>query len=213
MSRATDQLAEELPLRYTTPPEWATHALADPLALLCDHAHLEKKAATNALDLLTRWPEREPPEHWLRVVTAVARDEIEHLAIVIRLIHKRGGRMDKMHRNAYASQLRSLVRYGRGPQELVDRLMVSALIEARSCERFALLGRACPDPELAKLYNGLYASEAGHYRTFLELVERVPGARSAEARWNEILDAEAEIIQRMPPGPAMHSGLPGGANG
>src|SRR6201996_6026966 len=127
-----------LPLRYQTPESWATAALSRPLELLNDHAHLEKKAATNALELLNRWPEPNPPENWVAAMTAIARDEVEHLATVSRLLARRGGRLPKPHATPYASELHKLVRKGRGSEELVDRLMISALIEARSCERFKL---------------------------------------------------------------------------
>src|SRR6188508_1188491 len=123
----------ELPLRYQTPPTWAAGVLARPLELLNDHAHLEKKAAANALELLNRWPEPAPPENWVAAMTAVARDEVEHLAVVSRLLARRGGRLTKSHANPYASELHKLVRKGRGSEELLDRLMISSLIEARSC--------------------------------------------------------------------------------
>src|SRR5438874_4257741 len=145
----------ELPLRYQTPSSWATAALARPLELLNDHAHLEKKAASNALELLNRWPEPNPPENWVAAMTAIARDEVEHLAVVSRLLARRGGRLTRQHGNPYAAGLHKLVRRGTGPGELIDRLMISALIEARSCERFNLLADACEDRELAKLYQGL----------------------------------------------------------
>src|SRR4051794_35744765 len=99
----------ELPLLYQTPAIWASQVLADPLALLNDHAHLEKKAATNALALLHRWPEPTPPENWVAAMTAVARDEVEHLAVVCRLLARRGGTLTKSHANAYASDLHNLV--------------------------------------------------------------------------------------------------------
>src|SRR5688572_18229693 len=143
----------KLPLRYETPPQWAHDALSRPLELLNDHAHLEKKAASNALELLNRWPEPNPPENWVAAMTAVARDEVEHLAVVSRLLARRGGKLTKSHANPYASDLHKLVRKGRGSEELVDRLMISALIEARSCERFKLLGdHVTDDVELQKLY-------------------------------------------------------------
>src|SRR5215213_4622160 len=127
----------ELPLKYETPLRWATEALRHPLELLNDHAHLEKKAAANALELLNRWPEPSPPENWVAAMTAVARDEVEHLATVSRLLARRGGTLTRQHANPYAADLHKLVRRGKGKEELVDRLMISALIEARSCERFA----------------------------------------------------------------------------
>lgn len=197
----------DLPLRYQTPGRWAQGALERPLELLNDHAHLEKKAAANALELLNRWPQPVAPENWVATMTAVARDEIEHLAVVTKLLSRRGGRLTRSHQNGYASALRKQVRLGAGLDELVDRLLVSALIEARSCERFALLGEACEDAALAKLYRGLWASEAGHYRVFLGLARELPEARQVDERWGDMLDAEAKIIQAQPPGPRMHAGV------
>jgi tRNA-(ms[2]io[6]A)-hydroxylase len=198
----------DLPLRYHTPASWAQAVLHKPLELLNDHAHLEKKAATNALELLNRFPEPNPPENWVTAMTAVARDEVEHLAVVTRLLARRGGKLSRQHRNEYASRLRDLVRMGTGPGELVDRLMISALIEARSCERFKLLAGACQDDrELAKVYSGLWASEHGHYRTFIQLAEQIQPEKLVAKRWDEMLDAEARIIESQPPGPRMHSGM------
>lgn len=202
----TDRDAD-LPLRFATPSAWAEQALRDPLALLNDHAHLEKKAATNALELLNRYPEPNPPENWVAAMTAIARDEVEHLAVVSRILARRGGRLSRQHRNEYASRLRGLVRMGRGPGELVDRLMISALIEARSCERFKLLAEVCDDAELAKLYRGLWASEHGHYRTFIQLAEQIQPEKLVAKRWGEMLDAEAKLIAEQSPGPRMHSGV------
>src|SRR3982751_2590922 len=108
----------DLPLRYQTPVVWADRALDQPLELLNDHAHLEKKAATNALELLNRWPEPSPPENWVAAMTAIARDEVEHLAVVSRLLARRGGRFTRQHSNPYASELHKLVRRGAGPGEL-----------------------------------------------------------------------------------------------
>ncbi len=201
----------DLPLRYATPPAWATAVLARPLDLLNDHAHLEKKAAANALELLNRWPEPNPPENWVQAMTAIARDEVEHLSFVSRMLARRGGRLTRQHGNPYASALHRLVRRGRGIEELVDRLMISALIEARSCERFKLLGESVQeDTELKKLYRGLWASEHGHYRTFIQLAEQVQEERAVAKRWDEMLDAEADLIRDQPPGPRMHSGVGSG---
>jgi tRNA-(ms[2]io[6]A)-hydroxylase len=197
----------ELPLRFITPARWATEVLADPLALLNDHAHLEKKAAANALELLNRWPQPCPPENWVTAMTAVARDEVEHLAVVTRLLARRGGKLSRQHSNPYASDLHKLVRKGLGRGELIDRLMISSLIEARSCERFLLLANASQDAELARLYKGLWASEHGHYLSFLNLAEVIEPPEQVAARWNEMLELEAQIIGRQPPGPRMHSGL------
>lgn len=196
----------DLPLLYQTPESWAACVLREPLKLLNDHAHLEKKAASNALELLNRWPEPNPPENWVAAMTAIARDEAEHLGVVTRLLVRRGGRLTRNHRNAYANALRDLVRLGEGSRETLDRLMISALIEARSCERFDLLGRYCDDAQLGKLYRGLWASEHGHYKVFLDLARQMPSDEDVDQRWQQMLEAEARIIARQPPGPSMHSG-------
>lgn len=201
-------LPSQLPLRWQTPPSWAASALSDPLALLNDHAHLEKKAAVNALDLLLLWPAPDPPEHWVAAMTSIANDEVAHLQTVTRLLARRGGELSRLHMNPYAAELRKALRRGQGVGEVIDRLLVSALIEARSCERFHLLASHAQDVELARLYNGLYASEAGHYKVFLSLARSLKSRHDVEARWEDLLEYEADVIQRQEPGPTMHSGVP-----
>jgi len=199
--------AEKFPLRYGTPEHWADEALRDPSALLSDHAYLERKAASNALEMLNRWPEPNRPDEWELVLSGVAKDEARHLDQVLKLLARRRGKLARLHRSTYANDLRALVRAGRGKEEILDRLLVSALIEARSCERFMLLARRCKDKELARFYRSLQASEAGHYTVFLRLGRRVLSPRLVEGRWREMLEAEARIIQRQAPGPGIHSGL------
>jgi tRNA-(ms[2]io[6]A)-hydroxylase len=202
-----DALAE-LPLRSRTPLAWAQSVLQDPLSLLIDHAVLEKKAANNAMDMLTRWPGDFVPG-WVETMTSVARDEAAHLSQVVRILGRRGGRLNRSHQNAYAKELRLLVRAGQ-PHEAIDRLFVSSLIEARSCERFAVLAEAAaePDPELAAFYTALFSSELGHFKIFLKLAYKLGERAELEARWDEMLAHEARIITAQKPGPRIHSGLP-----
>ena len=195
---------EALPLHSRTTIEWARGVLSEPIRLLIDHAFLEKKAATNALELLTRWPGDWVPG-WVETMTSVARDEAAHLAQVMRILTRRGGRLDRIHKNPYANSLRLLVRKG-DPAEILDRLLVSALIEVRSCERFAMLAAASGDAELAGFYEALFASEFGHYRVFLELARKMMDAPVVEARWQQLLALEAEILARQESGPRIHSG-------
>jgi len=197
----------EIPLKYRTPDRWAEEVLRQPLALLSDHAYLEKKAASNALELMNRWPEPVCPEGWVNTLVSVARDEAVHLYSVTRLLSQRGGRLERLHKNPYANDLRRLVRKGAGIQELLDRLLVSALIEARSCERFEVLSRVCQDAELSQFYRSLWGSEFGHYTVFLQLARDIVQERRVEARWSEMVQAEALIIASQPLGPRMHSGL------
>jgi tRNA-(ms[2]io[6]A)-hydroxylase len=195
---------DKLPLHSRTPVEWARAVLADPIRLLIDHAFLEKKAATNALELLTRWP-GEWMDGWVETMTGVARDEAAHLAQVTRILLRRGGRLDRVHKNPYANSLRLLVRKG-DPGEILDRLLVSAVIEVRSCERFAVLAAASSDAELAAFYEALFSSEFGHYRVFLELARKMADRAAVEARWQQLLATEAEILARQEAGPRIHSG-------
>ncbi|MGJ5815765.1 tRNA-(ms[2]io[6]A)-hydroxylase [Paludibaculum fermentans] len=198
---------EDMPLLSRTPVDWAHSVLGDPLRLLVDHAFLEKKAATNALELLTRWP-NDWLDGWVETMTGVARDETAHLAQVTRILLRRGGRLERVHKNPYANALRLMVRKGEAT-ELLDRLLISALIEVRSCERFLALAEASDDRELAEFYKALYASESGHYRVFLKLARKIAKPVVAEARWREMLLAEARILSEQEVGPRIHSGWPG----
>jgi tRNA-(ms[2]io[6]A)-hydroxylase len=202
MSQATAQL----PLHSLTPHEWGRAVLREPILLLIDHAFLERKAANNALELMTRWPNEWVPG-WVETMTGVARDEAAHLAQVTRILLKRGGRLARVHKNPYANALRLLVRKG-GANEVLDRLLVSALIEARSCERFAVLSAAATeDPELANFYGNLFLSEMGHYKVFLRLARKVGPRTAVEARWQEMLASEARILEEQEAGPRIHSGV------
>ncbi len=198
---------ETLPLHSRTPVEWGRAVLTDTLSLLSDHAFLEKKAAANALELLTRWPDG-GVDGWVETMTDIARDEAVHLSQVTRILTKRGGAIDRGHRNPYAKALRQLVRMG-SQGETLDRLLTSALIEIRSCERFAVLAEAATeDAELEAFYRSLFGSEFGHYRVFLKLAKKIAPEEEVEERWQELLAAEARILAEQSAGPRIHSGVP-----
>jgi tRNA-(ms[2]io[6]A)-hydroxylase len=194
-----------LPLHSRTPVEWGQRVLADPLSLLADHVFLEKKAANNAMELMTRWPNDWMPG-WVETMTAIARDEAAHLAQVTRILIRRGGRLERIHKNPYANSLRLLVRKGE-PFEILDRLFVSALIEARSCERFAVLAAASEDAELAAFYQALFSSELGHYKVFLKLARKIADEATVDFRWQQMLTAEAHILSQQPLASTIHSGV------
>lgn len=205
-------LAADYPLRTRTPGDWAAAVLREPPALLSDHAYLEKKAALNALELLNRWPDPARAQEWSVCLASIADDEASHLSAVMKILTRRRGRLERNHRNPYASALRGLVRRGKAQRELLDRLLVSALIEVRSCERFEVLASHClgvgRDAELGRFYQRLGASERGHFTVFLRLAEFAVPHDEVEIRWEEMLDAEAEILAAQPAGPRIHSGLP-----
>jgi len=206
-SHDVNDKSKDLPLLTRTSPEWGRAVLEFPIPLLIDHAFLEKKAANNALDMLTRWPGEPVPAGWVETMTGVARDEASHLSQVVRLLGRRGGKLARHHKSTYANALRALVRKG-GTGEMLDRLLVSALIEARSCERFGVLAEVCEDPELAAFYKALYSSELGHYNVFLRLATKLIDREQVQARWSELLESEARIIKDQPPGIGIHSGTP-----
>ncbi len=197
----------DLPLHFTTPDSWAEKPLSNLPALMSDHAYLERKAASNALELLNRWPAPNHPETWTSTISSIARDEASHLNAVVRIMRARGWDLERLHRGRYPGDLRTMVRLGKGPHEVLDRLLVSALIEARSCERFGILARVCDDKELADFYGGLYVSELGHYKVFKQLGGHVLPEDEVEWRWEQMLDQEADIIQQQPVGIGLHSGI------
>jgi tRNA-(ms[2]io[6]A)-hydroxylase len=163
------------------------------------------------MELLTRWPGDWLPG-WVETMTGIARDETAHLAQATRLLVRRGGRLERIHKNPYANELRLLVRKG-SAGEILDRLFISALIELRSCERFAVLAATSADEELAAFYHALYSSELGHYKVFLKLAQKLAlksqiGKRAVEERWAQMLEHEARILARQLPGPRIHSGVP-----
>jgi len=200
-------------LTHPTSERWVDIALANLDAVLVDHAHCEMKAATNALSLAVR--ASETPGVVAELVT-LAEEELVHFRRVLSELELRGVALGPPPPDGYAVELRKTVRAHRdlghplrASQQidaLIDRLLVAALIEARSCERFSLLAQACEDRELAKLYQGLWASEHGHYRTFIQLAEQIRPPKVVAKRWEEMLDAEAEIIRGQAPGARMHSG-------
>jgi tRNA 2-(methylsulfanyl)-N6-isopentenyladenosine37 hydroxylase len=202
----TAEIVDAMPLRSRTPRAWGDAVLRDPVSLLADHAFLEMKAANNAMDLMTRWPGDWVPG-WVETMTSVARDEAAHLAQVSKLLLQRGGRLTRGHSNPYARDLRALVRRG-GDPEVLDRLFVSALIELRSCERFAVLTEASTgDAPLHALYKALFRSEHGHYKVFLKLAYKAADRETAEARWALMLEREAAILAQQKPGARIHSGI------
>ena len=115
--------------------------------------------------------------------------------------------MTRSHRNPYAQALREQIRTGATPDELVDKLLVSSLIEARSCERFKLLAEETDDSELKKIYSGLWSSEFDHFKVFLELASLIESKHLVEKRWEWFLKKEAMIIRSQCYSPTMHSYL------
>jgi len=190
-----------LNLASKTDPGWVKTALSDLDELLLDHAHCERKAAGMALRLMFRYPDR-PFLH--APLSRLAREELSHYEEVLRVLAARGGSMRRQRPSPYAGRLYHCVRSAE-PERLVDTLLVCALIEARSCERFQLLADAVDDSDLRALYKGLLASEARHHGSYLELAARAGDERAARTRLLELAQREAEIIADPSPMVRMHT--------
>jgi tRNA-(ms[2]io[6]A)-hydroxylase len=179
-------------LRSRTDPRWAAVAAGDLAATLADHAHCEKKAAASALKLIADHPDR--PEQ-VRALAKLAQEELSHLLAVQVELARLGFAPTPDEGDRYAQALVRLVRSG--GHALLDRLLVSALIEARSCERLVLLGEALTDRRLRDLYARLAQSEGGHERLFVDLAVRKAG-EAARARLEELAAEEARVVAALP---------------
>jgi tRNA 2-(methylsulfanyl)-N6-isopentenyladenosine37 hydroxylase len=198
-------------LTHSTDPRWVHLALENLDAVLVDHAHCEMKAATNALSLAVRAAHK--PAVVTRLV-ALAEEELAHFRRVYAELERRGVPLGSPPPDDYAAELRKLARASAGTRRdptsaLLDRLLVAALIEARSCERFRLLARALAErgpPDLARLYGDLLGSEAKHFAVFVDLARQVaaPDASRADARLSELASIEGELSARLAGSPSIH---------
>jgi len=169
--------------------------------ILVDHAHCEKKAAGVAMNLLFSYVDR--PEV-ARTMPEIVTEELDHFRLVLDLLERRGIRFRKLAPGGYAQALHELIRREE-PHRAVDRLLVASLIEARSCERFALLAEHVADTELRDFYRGLFESEARHHTTYVQAACGFAPEAIVRGRLRELATAEAAIIDRGDPLPRMHS--------
>ncbi|MFO0760904.1 MAG: tRNA-(ms[2]io[6]A)-hydroxylase [Byssovorax sp.] len=194
-------------LTHPTDPRWAEIALGDLDALLADHAHCEMKAASNALSLSTRWP---ATPRIARALIDLAEEELRHFRAVVDELARRNIPLGRPEVDAYAAELRKIAQAGgkKGAEaSFVDRLLVGALIEARSCERFRMLADALAarGDALAPFYEELFASEARHYRVLLDLAIEVAGDEGAvRARLDALSRAEGELCRTLGTRPSIH---------
>ena len=191
-------------LHCATPAAWVGAALANQDLLLVDHANCEKKAAATALNLMYRYVGR---HRLLTRLSRLAREELRHFEQVIALMKARGIDYPQLTASRYAGGLRQLVR-SHEPARLVDTLLVGAIIEARSCERFAALVPVL-DAELAQFYASLLKSESRHFTDYLKLAEEAGSAQEVAERLPILLQRERELIESPDPEFRFHSGVPG----
>lgn len=184
----------------TTDPRWLPQALADFDAVLLDHAHCEKKAAASAMSLVAAYPDRTV---LVRRCVKLAQEELRHFYQVHGLIVRRGLTLQRDGGDPYARALLALMRSG-VRERLMDRLLISALIEARSCERLELLAGGLEDAAYAKFYRALAIAERGHHRLFVGLAELYAEPALVSARLAELAVCEAEILAAQPLAPRIH---------
>ena len=192
-------------LRVATDPEWANEAVKDLDAVLMDHAHCEMKAATNALSLVVRYASDDIG--LIEALTKIAREELEHFERVVSFLKSRGLTLGAPPVDEYAAQLRKAMNRlpdVEGLPLIVDRLLIGALIEARSCERFKLLLSASSTSvpaDLRAFYDELFAAEARHYREYVDLA--ISAATPAkmehliEGRLDRLAEEEARIVKEL----------------
>lgn len=190
-----------LSLSAPTSPEWLKQVENSLEELLIDHALCEKKAAVAAMNLMFAYPEN---RNLSRAMQEIVQEELDHFDQVVVLIQKRGFRFRKLPPSRYGELLHRQVSSDE-PLRAADRLLVAGLIEARSCERFALLRDHLSDPELAAFYGSLFESEARHHSTYVRLAKDYIPEDQVRKRLEELAEAEAEIISQGSELPRMHS--------
>jgi len=180
-----------LNLKSSTAPWWLETVEAHLEEVLIDHAHCEKKAAGTALNLIFHYVDKLP---LIRELTPIVNEELAHFQLVLDLLEERGMTFRRLVPSSYGRKLNDLVRKNE-PQRAIDRLLVAALIEARSCERFQLLRDRLQDQNLARFYGSLYASEARHHATYVDLARLFDrDGKEVDLRLDELASAEAAII-------------------
>ncbi len=185
-----------LGLKLPTDPRWANIAEKNIEEILVDHAYCEQKAASTAISLIVTFPEH--PE-LVNEMTALAREEMGHFKMVHDKLQQRGLKLGWERKDEYVIKLRSFFpKGGSRSTQLVHRLLIAGLIEARSCERFRLLSEKLEDKELAEFYRNLMVSEANHYTMFLKFARQYgEDKKEVDRKWQELLEYEAQIMKDL----------------
>lgn len=184
-----------LGLELPTDPRWVNIAEKNIEDILVDHAYCEQKAASSCITLIVQYYDK---SKLVDVLSPVVAEEWSHFERVVNELKKRGFELGAPRRDEYVEALNHVIRKGGSrEQQLMEKLLMNALIEARSCERFKILWKNIHDPELAEFYHELMISEAGHYKTFIKLAKEYVSEEMVMARWRELLEQEAEIVKGM----------------
>ncbi|TVQ79010.1 MAG: tRNA-(ms[2]io[6]A)-hydroxylase [Flavobacteriales bacterium] len=184
-----------LGLKLPTDPRWVNIAEKHIDEILTDHAFCEQKAASTAISLIVTYPEL---SDLVREMSALAREEMSHFEMVFKKIEERGLQLGRERKDEYVNRLMDFFpKTSDRMERLTQRLLLAALIEARSCERFKLISENISDPDLAKFYHKLMVSEAGHYTLFIRLARQYGNREEVDAKWKALLEFEADIIKNL----------------
>ena len=183
-----------LGLQFKTKTSWTVIAKDDLQQLLTDHAFAEQKAAANAISIIINYSEE---TEMVSAMSDIAIEEMEHFRMVHQLMIKRGMVLGREQKNDYAKHLHSFFTKTSDRNEaLIQRLLIAALIEARSCERFDVFSKNIDDKELADFYKDLMISEANHYKIFLGFARQYQDRKIVDKKWNNLLEYEAEFMKK-----------------
>lgn len=187
-------------LKAKTPAAWAAKALADFDSFLLDHASCERKASAVGMSMVAHYPDR---TEMIEPMIQFAREELEHFHQVYRVIEKRGLQLTSDTKDEYVNLLLKHVR-PESEDRFLDRLLISGIIEARGTERMGLVADALSEPALKNLYVRLTRAEDRHKDFFVRMALLYFSNDEVSSRLDELLDAESEIIEQLPPRNALH---------
>jgi len=184
-----------LGLQLETDPRWVDIASKSIEEILVDHAFCEQKAASTGISLIIRFSDC---QDLVEEVTEIVAEEWAHFERVLKELKKRGYHLGEPRKDDYVVKLQKIEHKGGSREtQIMEKLLLSALIEARSCERFKLLHENLVDPELKKFYYEFMVSEAGHYITFVNLAKKYNPEEKVKNRLKEMLALEAEIVRNL----------------
>ncbi|MGI4021587.1 MAG: tRNA-(ms[2]io[6]A)-hydroxylase [Janthinobacterium lividum] len=192
-----------LKLQLPTDPNWVTNVVQSNIEeILIDHAFCEQKAASNAITLIVQNPNL---SDLVQEMVQLAQEELDHFKRVHDLILQRGFVLGRERKDNYVNELAKFIIKGGGREtQLIDRLLFSAMIEARSCERFKVMSEHINDAELAAFYHELMVSEATHYTMFIRLARKYAVTINVESRWKSFLEYEAQVVQNYGKSETIH---------
>lgn len=182
-----------LGLKLPTDPRWAKIANKDLEEILIDHAFCEQKAASTAISFIVQYPEH---TELVQAMIALAKEELSHFKMVHDLLIERGFTLGRERKDEYVRRLMDFFPKGGSRQtQLIHKLLIAGLIEARSCERFRLLSEELEDAALREFYRKLMVSEANHYTLFLKFARQFGNRQKVDEKWDDLLKFEAAIIK------------------